>query len=333
MGYCLQDSVSAPASRPRNDYGAFRMKDLGQDLSQSLQGAGGIGGLLCVIRNGESFFPCSDGNGNVTDYVSTNGTVVAHREYDPFGNTVASTGPMKDAFTFWFSAKYYEPTWNLYYYGYRWYSQNLHIFLSRDPLDEETFGFRSASLASIIDRASQWRNKRPNIYVYCLNCSVNLIDPWGLKTKTCYAFMLVKVPFTDWTFVNILPSHGWIQIDGDQYGLYPSGLQHDESQWYKGHYEVFCTEVTPEKCITTTELDGLVKEAIKESNTSWTIFHTCFSWVAEVMLATSQKETSLQNAKQTQCIEQGGTWELVADPSKCCICPPEKSTQPTKNSQ
>jgi len=132
----------------------------GLDLSQSLQGAGGVGGLLCVIKNGVPYFPCYDGNGNISDYVSTNGVVVAHREYDPFGNTVVSTGPMKDAFNFWFSTKYYEPTWRTYYYGYRYYSPSLGRWLSRDPIGE---------------------NGGMNLYSFAFNTSVNVIDPLGLE--------------------------------------------------------------------------------------------------------------------------------------------------------
>ena len=108
----------------------------GLDLSQSLQGAGGIGGLLCVIRNSTPYFPLSDGNGNITDYVDGTGAVVAHREYDPFGRTVVSTGPMKDAFSFWFSNKYFEPWWNLYYYGRRLYNPTTGRWLNRDPIEE-----------------------------------------------------------------------------------------------------------------------------------------------------------------------------------------------------
>ena len=87
-----------------------------------------------------AYFPCYDGNGNISDYVDTNGVVVAHREYDPFGNTTVSTGPMKDVFSFWFSTKYYEPWWKLYYYGYRWYSPGLGRFLSEDLFMEEDGG-------------------------------------------------------------------------------------------------------------------------------------------------------------------------------------------------
>ena len=113
----------------------------GLDLSQSLQGAGGVGGLLAVIRSDTNslqpsvYLPVYDGNGNISDYVSTNGVVVAHREYDPFGNTVVSTGQMKDAFNFWFSTKYYDLNWKTYYYGYRYYSSSLGRWLSRDPID------------------------------------------------------------------------------------------------------------------------------------------------------------------------------------------------------
>ena len=136
----------------------------GLDLSQSLQGAGGIGGLLCVLQSGTgslpvdsplppgeglgeggagvppaTYFPSYDGNGNITDYLDTSGAVVAHYEYDPFGRTTATTGDLQSAFNFWFSTKPEEPVWGLYYYGYRYYSPELGRWLSRDPLGEEMF--------------------------------------------------------------------------------------------------------------------------------------------------------------------------------------------------
>ena len=148
----------------------------GLDLSQSLQGAGGIGGLLAVIRtttNGTAtYFPCYDGNGNISDYVDTNGVVVAHREYDPFGNTVVSTGPLKDAFSFWFSTKYYEPTWNLYYYGYRYYSPSMGRWLSRDPVGE---------MGGL------------NLYLHSRNNPIMLIDPLGKSV---------------WDIIQIIPGLG-----------------------------------------------------------------------------------------------------------------------------
>jgi RHS repeat-associated protein len=124
-----------------------------------MQGAGGIGGLLCVIRNGVPYFPCYDGNGNISDYVNTNGVVVAHREYDPFGNTVVATGPMVNDFNFWFSTKYLDQETGLYYYGYRHYSPFLGRWLNRDPMGER-YGI--------------------NLYIFVRNNCVRYFDYLGL---------------------------------------------------------------------------------------------------------------------------------------------------------
>jgi RHS repeat-associated protein len=115
----------------------------GLDLSGTIQGAGGVGGLLAVIRSDTNspqptvYRPTYDANGNITDYVDTNGVVVAHREYDPFGNTIVATGSMVNDFHFWFSTKYLDHETGLYYYGYRYYSPSLGRWLSRDPIGDE----------------------------------------------------------------------------------------------------------------------------------------------------------------------------------------------------
>ena len=113
----------------------------GLDLSGALQGAGGVGGLLMVVKGranppGEPHFPSCDANGNITDLVDTNGAVVAHYEYDPFGNTVAQSGDQADANPFRFSSKYWDGETGFYYYGYRFYNPALGRWLSRDPLYE-----------------------------------------------------------------------------------------------------------------------------------------------------------------------------------------------------
>ncbi len=140
----------------------------GLDLSQSRDGAGGIGGLLAVHKlstnssQPATYFPCYDGNGNITDYIDTNGTVVAHREYDPFGRTIASSGPMKDNFTFWFSTKPFDSIWGLIPYEFRTYDPSQHIFLSRDPIGEKGGGI--------------------GLYGFCENNPIMWFDPWGLFT-------------------------------------------------------------------------------------------------------------------------------------------------------
>ena len=108
----------------------------GLDLAGTLQGAGGIGGLLSVTRNGVHSFPCYDANGNITDYVDINGVVVAHREYDAYGNTLVSSGSMVDNFNCCFSSKYLDKETSLLYYGQRYYSAKLSRWISRDPIGE-----------------------------------------------------------------------------------------------------------------------------------------------------------------------------------------------------
>jgi RHS repeat-associated protein len=134
----------------------------GLDLSGSKQGAGTIGGLLSVtVAGGDdpgTFFPAYDANGNVTDYVSTNGTVVAHYEYDAFGKITDSSSPMADDFAFRFSTKYFDVETGLSYYGYRYYSPELGRWLSRDPSEE--YG-------------------GANLYVFCFNSPIMLIDTDG----------------------------------------------------------------------------------------------------------------------------------------------------------
>ena len=65
----------------------------GKDLSGTLDGAGGIGGLLYIRKNGsEVYVPLYDGHGNVMQYVDKQGTIVASYAYDAFGNTIQKSG-------------------------------------------------------------------------------------------------------------------------------------------------------------------------------------------------------------------------------------------------
>ena len=104
--------------------------------SGTLQGAGGVGGLLAVIRDDGVFYPCYDANGNITEYVDASGTVRAHYEYSPFGETITQSGDLADTFAFRFSTKYFDTETQSYYYGYRHYTPKLGRWLSRDPLEE-----------------------------------------------------------------------------------------------------------------------------------------------------------------------------------------------------
>jgi RHS repeat-associated protein len=111
----------------------------GLDLSGSLQGAGGVGGLLAVNIGGTSYYPAFDGNGNVSEYLTTSGDVAAHFEYDPFGNLTylsEQTAGLSALFDYRFSTKPLDQFTGLYYYLYRWYDPLTGRWPSRDPIGE-----------------------------------------------------------------------------------------------------------------------------------------------------------------------------------------------------
>ena len=108
----------------------------GVDLSGSMQGAGGVGGLLAVTDSTGTYFPTFDGNGNVSEYLDSTGAIAAHYEYDPFGKTTVATGPKANDFAHRFSTKPLDATTGLYYYGYRYYDPVTGRWPSRDPIGE-----------------------------------------------------------------------------------------------------------------------------------------------------------------------------------------------------
>ncbi len=80
----------------------------GLDLDGTLQGAGGVGGLLAVARGAEVFLPTYDANGNVGEYVdAASGTIVAHYGYSPFGELLVVASGVANSFTHQFSTKPY----------------------------------------------------------------------------------------------------------------------------------------------------------------------------------------------------------------------------------
>jgi RHS repeat-associated protein len=108
----------------------------GLDLSGSIQGAGGVGGLLSSIDYSILSTVCYafDSNGNVSELADASGNTVAHYEYDPFGRIVAQIGGYAANNAYRFSTKFQDDETGLVYYGYRYYSQELGRWLSRDPV-------------------------------------------------------------------------------------------------------------------------------------------------------------------------------------------------------
>jgi len=113
----------------------------GLDLSQSLQGAGGVGGLLAVTEHGETadtpYYTTYDANGNISEYLDNTGSVAVHYEYSPFGRlTLVDSETGAPDFNHRFSTKYRDVETKLYYYGSRYYSPELGRWMNRDPSGE-----------------------------------------------------------------------------------------------------------------------------------------------------------------------------------------------------
>jgi RHS repeat-associated protein len=223
----VQETIQNQQSATTNHY------VWGKDLSGTLQGAGGVGGLLAVSLNGTWYFPFYDNNGNITAYADETGTIVAEYTYDAFGRTIEATGLLADAFRHRFSTKYYDAETGFYYYGYRFYAPELMRWLSRDPIGE---------------------NGGCNIYAFVDNNSFSFVDWLGLE-NLCHCF--------NWT-VDVVYRCNWKNVLSAEYNYVrvSGGMQYPYSERHKGLFGVNHTDrimwvsvaVTPKNWF-----DGIVK--------------------------------------------------------------------------
>jgi RHS repeat-associated protein len=157
----------------------------GSDLSGSLQGAGGIGGLLARTDHSLSTigdpsanaFYHADGSGNITRLINQSQATVAKYIYDTFGNVIGRSGSLADANLYSFSSKEFHAASGLVYYLYRFYDPNLQRWLNRDPMNDD--GFNVGSRAHL-KRLVVERMEGPNLYRFVRNSSLRMFDGFGL---------------------------------------------------------------------------------------------------------------------------------------------------------
>jgi RHS repeat-associated protein len=165
----------------------------GLDLSGSMQGAGGIGGLLQASRNVGGGVPTAtlfayDGNGNVTAMVdAADGSVVARYDYSPFGMTVLADGPAAAANPWRFSSKYHDSETALVYYGYRYYSSELGRWISKDP-----------HFSSLVETTARSSSELAALSRFVANRPVGRIDFLG-RWPLCACLTPVPAPPTPLT--------------------------------------------------------------------------------------------------------------------------------------
>ncbi|MCW5554626.1 MAG: RHS repeat-associated core domain-containing protein [Verrucomicrobiae bacterium] len=156
----------------------------GSDLSGTLEGAGGIGGLLARSHghagsNGNWYahnYYHADGNGNVAYLVNSSQTLAASFRYDPYGNLISQSGGLASANVYRFSSKEFHAASGLYYYGYRWYAPNLQRWPNRDPLDEAGFELMRRKPSQVFGDGS-------NSYLFVKNNPISRRDPFGLVSE------------------------------------------------------------------------------------------------------------------------------------------------------
>jgi len=120
----------------------------GIDLSGTPQGTGGVGGLLCsTLVNDNSttnnYYPAYDGNGNISAWLNSTGTLLARMDYSPFGQLVAqykytsTASATLSRLSFGFSTKYTDKETGLRYYGDRYFDPVTGMWRSKDPIEED----------------------------------------------------------------------------------------------------------------------------------------------------------------------------------------------------
>ena len=134
----------------------------GLDLSGSMEGAGGIGGLLGMKDGTSTASYVADGNGNIAALYGEQGESTAVYQYDGFGNKVVSNGSMSESNPFQWSSKYFHQPSGLVAYEFRFYSPAMGRWINRDPI-EEAGGI--------------------NLYGFVGNSPNNRVDALGLKFK------------------------------------------------------------------------------------------------------------------------------------------------------
>jgi len=117
---------------------------------------GGVGALLALQQQGETYQCFTNTRGDITTILDSAGAVAAAYADDPFGVPLAATGSLDQPIRY--STKRLDEGTGFYDFGYRFYSPRFGRWLSRDPMAEQ---------ASV------------NLYSFVHNNPLTRFDPFG----------------------------------------------------------------------------------------------------------------------------------------------------------
>jgi RHS repeat-associated protein len=213
----------------------------GLDLSGTLHGAGGVGGLLEAVEVGGAtgggdavYYFFNDANGNVTQVIDVTANddpkQVAHYEYDPYGRLIHIDNNVYDRYgnynsangyaydnPFRFSTKWLDDELastgqtgavgeeGLYYYGYRYLSTTWGRWLNEDPIEEQG---------------------GMNLYAFVGNDPVGKIDKLGLASEEC---CYCGPDITAWLAHEMVEWYHWVNVVNQQIPTWAA----EDAPWYE----------------------------------------------------------------------------------------------------
>jgi len=142
---------------------------------------------LAELRGTATDYYQADGLGSITSLSDNTGALAQTYTYDSFGNTVATTGTVRNYFQY--TGREFDTETKLYYYRARYYDVATGRFLSEDPA-----GFTSGS----------------NFYAFIWNNATNLVDPLGLQGGPWHPPSGVHTKCTDADDCSTLKSKMWL---------------------------------------------------------------------------------------------------------------------------
>ncbi|MDL1973176.1 MAG: sugar-binding protein, partial [Deltaproteobacteria bacterium] len=115
---------------------------------------------VAMTKDGSTYYLTYDQVGSLRIVADTAANVLKRIEYDSFGNIIQDTNP-SFAIPFGFAGGLHDRDTGLVRFGYRDYDPDTGRWTAKDPI-----GFAGGDT---------------DLYGYCLNDPVNLMDPWGLS--------------------------------------------------------------------------------------------------------------------------------------------------------